>query len=185
VLSYRAYRLANITGADWSVTVTKSLTLDNSTTDLTVFLLKEEDYLKAANISMGPPPFGLALPDTLCISTSCQGSVRHLGSQRGVYRLWISYPNYYNYAWDGSYSLTSPVTVPYAQQVVEVSVTAKHWRLFTAPDGGRSLESALSGVTSPVNYNNNPGSSAGEARMLSSPMRQPILGKAYGSQTSS
>lgn len=133
-LSYRAYRLSNITGADWNVTVVKQLKKGLKQVPLTVMLLYDEDYVTylSTNNETAIAPSELAINSTLCVGISCQGSARNLGSKSGVYRLWVSYPVYSHYIWDGSYSKSEPVPTPNGKQLVDVIITPRTWNLGNA-----------------------------------------------------
>lgn len=130
-LSYRAYRITNVTGADWTVNVRRTLDPGMQQTPLTVFLLSDQDYATYLydHNTTGNPPLAYALPNTLCNSTTCTGMARNLGPSTGVYRLWVSYPQFTQYTYPGSYGSQVPPYWPYADQLVDVTVQAKNWSL--------------------------------------------------------
>jgi len=132
--TYRAYRLANVSGADWQVSVGKALTA-GSKTHLAVMVLREADYLKWSNdckkTKSCAPPFTRAIRGTSCQGLKCNGRVRHLGGRTGVYRLIVAYPEVCSVDNPACYTLNKPQTLStaFAKELVSVAVQPKEWVL--------------------------------------------------------
>jgi hypothetical protein len=128
--SYRTYLISNMTGADWSVRIQKTLS-DTGTEDseLTVFLLKEAalNAWIAECKGICTPPAEQAWNGTLCTGDNCQGSARGLGAKASKYYLWVSYTKAWGPLFSGTYSNSGPITSPYNGQQVSVVIDPKYW----------------------------------------------------------
>ena len=134
LLSYRSYKISKMLGADWRVTVTKTLegAVDLAVkTNMTSLLMTEGDWVrwseKQCRTKCGPP-LKFALPNTLCVGTQCIGKARGLDPKKS-YRLVVSYPRVHSYYWNNSYSATGPVPTEFTRQMVRTQIIAKDWRL--------------------------------------------------------
>lgn len=129
--TYRAYRVSNVTGIDWSVNVTKSMDKSGNTTRLTSMLMREQDYFTWADkcITNCTTPDSLAIPHTLCKGHFCSGRIRGLGAKSGAYRLLVSYPEVSSFVWNSSFSNKEEVETRYKKQMVKVEIWPKSWSL--------------------------------------------------------
>jgi len=144
-LTYRGYRLTNMTGAEWQVGVGKALSPNK--TDLAVMLLTEADYLTWNNDCANrtcSPPFTLAIANTTCQGLKCTGSASGLKGD-DAYRLVVAYPEVCGITNAACYSMDMPSKIgsPFAKELVSVVVTPKDWAL-APPDNkaGKSVEVA-------------------------------------------
>lgn len=129
--SYRTYLISNVTGADWTVKIQKTLT-DTGTEDseLTVFLLKEaglNEWIAECN-GICTPPAEKAWNGTLCTGEECKGSARGLGPKTSKYYLWVSYTKAWGPNFSGMYSESGPTSSPYNAQQVSVVIDPKFWQ---------------------------------------------------------
>jgi hypothetical protein len=127
--SYRAYRIANVTGIDWSVNVTKSLDKSTNKTPLTTMLMREKDYFTWSDtcITNCTAPENLAMPHTLCKGVYCAGKIRGLGAVKGAYRLLVSYPEVSSFIWNSSFAETASVKTKYNKELVKVEILPREW----------------------------------------------------------
>ncbi len=136
LLSYRTYRVSNVSGADWTVAVTRSLVRSGSKTPLTSLLMRDEDYVmwsRGCDSRCAPPPKVMALKGTYCEGVMCKRGFRGLGAKTGLYRLWVGYPQVAAHDWNGAYSRGGPVATPFHRQMVEVEMWPRGWGLAPAP----------------------------------------------------
>lgn len=135
MVSYRAYRLTNITGAAWTARVGQSLSPDRQTTPISVMLLTEHDYLKWSKSCKGTcqAPKEKALKGTLCEGQDCSGSRAELYPSH-VYRLLVAYqPKVYGLKYKRSFSENSIIVDnELKKQVVKVTVNPQ-WSLGPLP----------------------------------------------------
>lgn len=129
--SYRAYRVSNVSGIDWSVNVTASLDKSRNKTSLTSMLMREKDYFTWADqcITNCKPPENLALRNTVCRGTYCARKYRGLGAKRGSYRLLVSYPEISSFMANSSLGETAPVKTRFKKQIVKTEIWPKVWSL--------------------------------------------------------
>jgi hypothetical protein len=127
--TYRAYRVSNVTGIDWSVDVLKSMEKSGNKTRLTSFLMREQDYFTWADkcITNCTPPEDLALPHTICKGLACTGKIRALGAANGAYRLLVSYPEISSFISKSSFSNTEEVETRFKKELVKVEIWPKAW----------------------------------------------------------
>ncbi|KAL4523543.1 hypothetical protein Ndes2437B_g00137 [Nannochloris sp. 'desiccata'] len=93
--SYRAYRVSNVSGINWSVNVTKSMHRSGNKTRLTSMLMRESDYFTWADqcTTNCKPPENLALPKTVCKGLYCARKIRGLGPIKEIWpRVWSLQP---------------------------------------------------------------------------------------------
>jgi len=132
--TYKAYKVVNVTGIDWSVNVTKSMVKSGKKTKMTVMLMRESDYINWAEnecTTNCTPPVAYALPNSVCSGVLCSGRIRGLGPVTGAYRLLVSYPEIASVNWDSTYSNTAPTMIwpKYKKQMVNVEIWPKSWSL--------------------------------------------------------
>lgn len=132
--TYKAYRVANVTGIDWSVNVTKSMVKSGKKTKMTVMLMRESDYFNWTDnqcTTNCTPPVAYALPNSVCKGISCSGRIRGLGAKTGAYRLLVSYPEIASVDWNSTFSNTAPIQIwpKYKKQMVKVEIWPKSWSL--------------------------------------------------------
>lgn len=136
LLSYRSYRLTNVTGANWTVRIPATLSAGGKRTKMVSMLMREVDYIKWSGKICNKtclPPTDLALPGTLCFDYKCARKATGLGSKAGAYRLLVSYPEIYTFDWGGSYANSKPVKTIYNKQLVKVDVWPQSWDLAPLP----------------------------------------------------
>jgi hypothetical protein len=132
--TYRAYKVSNVSGIDWSVNVTKSMDKSGNKTRLTSMLMRESDYFTWASNNCTTnctPPEDLALPHTICKGLVCTRKIRGLGATSGAYRLLVSYPELTSFISNSSFSNTAEVETRYKKQLAKVEIWPKVWSLDT------------------------------------------------------
>lgn len=137
--TYATYRIANVSGVDWTVGVAKNLDGSDSkkATPLTVFLAREaelDEWLDTC-AKRCAPPVALAVKVPACVGRVCKGQARGLGAS-AAYTLFVSYPQIYSLSWDKTYSAEKPVRNPWTNQVVDVLVNQNRYVLNGKPVGG-------------------------------------------------
>lgn len=129
--TYRAYKVTNVTGIDWSVKVTESLHKSGNKSRITSMLMREKDYFAWADECRTScrPPVDLALRNTVCKGLDCARRFRGLGPKRGSYRLLVSYPVITSFLANASFGDNAPVDTRFKDQIVRTEIWPRRWGL--------------------------------------------------------
>jgi len=130
--TFKAYKVSNVTGIDWSFNVTESMAESGLKTNMTAMLMRESDYINWKEnecTTKCTPPVEFAYPKSVCTGTACTGKIRGLGAKAGMYRLLVSYPEIASVNWNSTYSNTGPVDIlpELMKQMVTVEIQPQSW----------------------------------------------------------